>query len=70
MANSNDPRLQEILDNPTPLPEFVELLERCLLQVRHDPSGYENNPHLYGLLHKIFLRLCHGNIPDHAIRRG
>lgn len=46
--------------------EFVELLDRCKTQVEADPSGLTRNPHLHVALHRVYLRLCHGNIPDHA----
>jgi hypothetical protein len=48
------------------LDEFLALLDRCREQVRRDPSGYFRNPHLYPLLHKLYLRLCHGTVPDRA----
>ena len=47
--------------------EFDALLDKCKEQVRHDPAGFTANPHLYDLLHKIYLRLCHGNIPDYGL---
>ncbi len=47
---------------------FTVLLERCQAQVEADPEGVINNPHLYEALHKILLRLCHGNIPALAVR--
>lgn len=46
--------------------DFVQKLDRCRAQVKADPSGYMKNRHLYDLLDKIYLRLCHGNIPDHG----
>jgi hypothetical protein len=46
---------------------FLGLLDRCRAQVEADPSGYTNNPHLYEALALIFLRLCHGNIPEFAV---
>lgn len=46
--------------------DFVELLERCRAQVEGDPSNWDDNAHLYMLLERIHLRLCHGNIPDQA----
>lgn len=49
------------------LAEFVALLDRCKAQVEADPEGYLLNPHLYDLQHRIFLRLCHGDIPEYAI---
>ncbi len=50
---------------------FVALLDRCRAQVESDPSGYLNNPHLYGAaLHHVYLRLCHGNVPAAVKRRG
>lgn len=51
----------------SPVDEFETLLEICRLQVAEDPSGVTANPHLYGLLHQIYLRLCHGNIPEHTL---
>jgi hypothetical protein len=48
--------------------DFAALLDRCRAQVEHDPSGYVENPHLYELLHKIFLRLCHGNVDEFEAR--
>lgn len=48
------------------LEEFLSLLDRCREQVERDPSGYFRNPHLYPLLHKIYLRLCHGKVPGQA----
>ena len=49
------------------LDEFEDLLNQCKLQVRHDPSGYLENPHLFDILSKVRLRLCHGSIPDHSL---
>lgn len=46
--------------------EFLALLDRCREQVQRDPSGYFRNPHLYPLLHKLYLRLCHGKVPGSA----
>jgi len=46
------------------LKAFVALLDQCRAQVEEDPSGYLGNPHLYGLLHRIYLRLCHGMEED------
>jgi hypothetical protein len=48
---------------------FVALLDRCKAQVEADPSSVVNNGHLYDLLHHVYLRLCHGNIPDAAVQR-
>ncbi len=49
------------------LEQFVELLERCKAQVAKDPTGITHNPHLHGALHRIYLRLCHGNIPEYGV---
>ncbi len=49
------------------LDAFVRLLECCQAQVQADPSGYRENPHLYDALHRIYLRLCHGNIPESGV---
>jgi hypothetical protein len=46
------------------LASFVALLDRCKAQVEADPDGYLENQHLYGALQHIYLRLCHGNIPE------
>ena len=47
--------------------EFLELLDKCKRQVEYDPGTLRVNPHLHKLQHKVFLRLCHGNIPDFKV---
>ena len=64
---SDDKDIQAAIDHPESLAEFVALLDRCKAQVEADPESYLENLHLYGLQHGIFLRLCHGNIPEYAI---
>ena len=56
-----------ISNQPIDLATFVALLDRCKAQVEADPEGYLLNPHLYDLQHRIYLRLCHGNIAEHAL---
>jgi hypothetical protein len=46
--------------------KFLEKLELCR-QVEADPRAVDDNPHLPGLLHGIFLRLCSGNITENAV---
>ncbi len=48
---------------------FVALLNRCKAQVDADPDGYLENPHLYDILHGVYLRLCHPNIPDFGVEK-
>lgn len=52
------------------LAEFVALLDRCKAQVEGDPESVLSNPHLYNIQHHIYLRLCHGNIPEVCSRRS
>jgi hypothetical protein len=52
-----------------PAEDFMELLELCYQQVRADPSSVTENPHLYELQHKIYLRLCHGDIEQAEAER-
>ena len=59
--------IQASIDHPRDLEEFLALLDRCMVQAVGDPGGYLDNTHLYALQHRIFLRLCHGNIPVGAI---
>ena len=49
--------------------DFLTLLELCHAQVEADPEGVTENPHLYGSLQAIYLRLCHGSIPDWAVAK-
>lgn len=52
------------------LATFVALLDRCKAQVEVDPDSVLLNPHLYEILHHVFLRLCGGNIPENEGRRA
>jgi len=49
--------------------KFLAKLELCRLQVIADPESVSRNPHLDDLLHRIYLRLCGGNIEDNAVGR-
>ena len=54
---------------PEARPEaFIGLMYRCIGQVYADPSGYTENLHLLGLLRRIYLRLCHGDIAAYGIK--
>lgn len=48
---------------------FLELLDKCKAQVEKDPASYLDNPQLDVALHRIYLRLCHGNIPEHGAEK-
>jgi hypothetical protein len=46
--------------------DFVALLDKCREQVTALPEAYTDNPHLYEILHRVYLRLCSGNIEENA----
>ena len=47
--------------------QFVKLLDLCRIQAEADPEAVTQNPHLYRMLHGIYLRLCGGNIDENSI---
>jgi hypothetical protein len=47
--------------------DFVKLLDLCWFQVEADPGAFTDNPHLYDMLHSIYLRLCGGDIIENAV---
>jgi hypothetical protein len=48
--------------------EFRDLLECMIAQVDEMPESVTENPHLYDLLHRVYLRMCGGNIPELGVR--
>jgi hypothetical protein len=47
--------------------DFLNLLEKCCIQVEADPEAFTNNPQLWDFLWSIWLRLCGGDVIENAV---
>ena len=47
--------------------KFRNMLQTMLVQLDSNPASVTENEHLPDALHRIYLRMCHGNIPEHAV---
>jgi hypothetical protein len=60
-------RKETILPKPHAYKDFMKLLDLCRIQAEADPNGVTENPHLYKILHSVYLRLCGGNVAENSI---